>query len=574
MRERVSLAAIGAAQGFAVWLLAESWPEAHAARAIFVGILTFLVTSAAVLHFAWTSEHVVRLLALAAATGMVYGLIATWVGGGLADDNAVSDAGGERVTTWILASVVTLYVLGPFLQIHQRTGRRVFAYEDLFLHSWNNFFVALIGALFAGALWVVLLLWAELFELIGIQVFGDLFSEPLFVYVATGAAVGFGIALGRESERIVATLRTITLNVFTGLLPLVCFVALLFLAALPLTGLEPLWKTERASSLLLAWVVVSVLFFNAVYQEGARAEPLPRPLRRLVEAGLIAMSGFLAVSAWGLWLRVDQYGLTPARMWAVLLWIVLAAYALGYAGAAIGRGLPWLPAVRPVNRAVAWLVIALGLLVHTPVLDPLGWSARSQYRRIVEGRVPAAGFDYGFLRFQLGREGAERFEQVASLESHPEIEAVRAGVARAREVETYWDWKRQGESSRAGKAIGALAKEVAAPPGLVEKIRRTSEVEADRCSEGECMLFSAELSGDGPGEWILASSVYGSSRLHVFSQDQSGSFVYLGELATSNDLATVQSVATAIREGRFESVPPIHRDLLIDGSRYWLVPPR
>ncbi len=77
--------------------------------------------------------------------------------------------------------------------------------DDLFLHWWNHFFVALIKALFAGALWIVLLLWAALFDVIGIEVFGDIFSELLFVYVVTGAAVGFEIALGRESEWIVAS---------------------------------------------------------------------------------------------------------------------------------------------------------------------------------------------------------------------------------------------------------------------------------------------------------------------------------------------------------------------------------
>jgi hypothetical protein len=573
MSDRIGLAAVGVAQGLAVWLLVEGWPEAHHWRALCVGLLTFVAVSAAVLHFAWTGERIARLLLLASATGMVYALVASWLGLELPQEGALSRAGDRRILTWVQASVVTLYVLGPFLQIHQRSGRLTFPYDDLFLHSWNNFFVALVGALFTGALWAVLLLWGALFKLIGIEFFADVFAENLFVFPVTGAAVGFGLALGRESQRVVATLRGITLRVFAGLIPLVCFVALLFLATLPVTGLGPLWETDHASHLLLTWVAVTVLFFNAVYQEGCRAEPLPRLARRLVEAGLVAMVGFLSISAWGLWLRIDQYGLTPPRIWAVLLWVVLAAYALGYAGAVLRRGSPWLPAVRPVNRAVAWLVVGLGLLAHTPVLDPMGWSARSQYQRLVSGRVAAEQFDYGYLRFQLARAGTERFEQLALLGAHPELEAIRAGVARAREAAGYWEWKEQEKPGPDLQGLEILTAGGRVPEGLLDAIRRTPELRGQRCVSGQlCTLFAAEI-GSGPGEeWILALGVAPFAAMHVFGRSEAGRFTYWGRLQSPSAPQESLDLGSAIRKGRVQSVPSRYRDLLIDGTRYRLVP--
>ncbi len=574
MRERIGLAVVGAVQGCAVWLLVEGWPEAHAARAVCVGVLTFVAVSAAVLHFAWTGERIVRLLVLAAATGVAYALVATWVGLGIAPEGAVSRAGDNRILTWIHASLVTVYVLGPFLQIYQRSGRLTFPYDDLFLHSWNNFFVALVAALFTGALWTVLLLWAALFGLIGIDFFGDLFTEELFVFPVSGAAVGFGLALGRESERVVAALRSITLKVFTGLLPLVCFVALLFLATLPVTGLDPLWDTDHASHLLLAWVAVTVLFLNAVYQEGRRAAPLPRPARWLVEAGLLAITGFLFISVWGLWLRIDQYGFTPPRVWAVLLWVVLAAYALGYAGAVLRRGSPWLPAVRPVNRAVAWLVVVVGLLAHTPVLDPMGWSARSQYQRLQSGRVAAEQFDYGYLRFQLGRAGTDRFEQLAHLDAHPEIEAIRAAVARARKATGYWEWKEQEKPGMDLQGLEVLAPGVTvAPDRLLDEIRRTRELGGQQCvSEQLCTLFAAEISDGPPDEWVLALGDPRWPMLYVFGQEEAGGYTYRGILQASGTAPESLDLGFAIREGRVRSVPSPHRDLLIEASRYRFVP--
>ncbi len=44
------------------------------------------------------------------------------------------------------------------------------------------------------------------------------------------------------------------------LLPVVSFVALLFLVVLPWTGLAPLWDTGHASPVLLGIVVLLVLF--------------------------------------------------------------------------------------------------------------------------------------------------------------------------------------------------------------------------------------------------------------------------------------------------------------------------
>jgi hypothetical protein len=78
--ERIVLTGIGAAQGVAFWLLIESWPEGHAARALFASLLTFLSVATAASHFAWTGRRHVRLLALASATAGVYAAVALWVG--------------------------------------------------------------------------------------------------------------------------------------------------------------------------------------------------------------------------------------------------------------------------------------------------------------------------------------------------------------------------------------------------------------------------------------------------------------------------------------------------------------
>jgi hypothetical protein len=220
---------------------------------------------------------------------------------------------------------------------------------------------------------------------------------------------------------------------------------------------------------------------------------------------------------------------------------------------------------------VAWLVVALGLLAHTAALDPLGWSARSQLDRLVEGRVPAEGFDYGYLRFQLGREGAERFEELARLEAHPEIDEIRKGVEGAREADTYWAWQSQQKRAPLLDAVVVVPEGAQAPPGLFEAIQAGPGLQGTQCpSEAPCTLFEAPLLVGEPEAWVLASGREGWPLMQVFGRDGEGSFVHRGSLRPRGEAA--RGFAASLREGKFEAAPSPYRDLLIDGVRYRLEP--
>jgi len=573
LRERLGLAAAGGAHGLAIWLLVEAWPESPAARAAAVSLLTFLAVTALVFHFAWTGRARGRLLAVTLGTGLLYAAVAGWVGASLPGETLASRADEGRAWTWLAASLVTLYVLGPFLQIHQRTGKIHFPYRDLFLHGWNNFFVALVGGLFVNALWAVLLLWAALFELVGIDFFKEFFREPAFVWPVTAAAAGFGIALGRESERVVSTLRKVTLALFRGLLPLVAFVALIFLAALPFTGLDALWSTNHASQLLLTWVALTVLFLNAVYQDGSGEETPSRPVRWLVEAALLAMTAYVVISVHGISLRIEQYGLTPRRFWIVLSAVVLGSYAFGYAFAVVRRGRPWLRAVRAVNLLVALLVVALGLLAHTPLLDPIGWSARSQIARLADGRVAAADFDYGFLHFQLGREGEAGLGELEALADHPEIATIRDGVAKARAAESYWAWQQRHGPAFGEDLFHVLPPGSELPEGLLDAARADSPIAVNgACADARyCAAFAVELDGRAPPEWVLAVIRYNWTQLYVLARRETG-FEYLGQLEHGSRPPKPAEIEASLEALEYRAADPVVRDLLIGETRYRLVP--
>src|SRR3546814_4773459 len=119
-----------------------------------------------------------------------------------------------------------------------------------------------------------------------------------------------------------------------------------------------------------------------------------------------ALVGLAAYAAYAIYLRIDQHGLTPDRVWIAVTVAVLALHALAYL-VSLAWGSPWMTRCRQANVGIAGLVALIALALQTPFADPYRLSAADQYRRLAEGVVDPQVFDYGFLKFELGAAGRE-----------------------------------------------------------------------------------------------------------------------------------------------------------------------
>ena len=560
---RRALAVTGGLQGLAFWLLTDHWPDDPRRAALFVAGTTFLLVSALVLHFARSGVQRARLLALATGTGLVFAAVAGWVGWQLPGADAPHAGDANRVQSFAVAGGIALYALGPFLQIFQASGRLRFPYPDLVRHAWNNFFVAGLGLLFALALWIVLALWAGLFELIGVDFFEDLFFDDPFYSAITGAALAYGVAAGHESHRVIATLRGLTQALFRGLAPLLAAVTLAFLASLPFTGLVPLFEADSAASIVMGWIAAHLLLLNAIYLDGSEKPPLATPLRRLVEAGALLAPALAAIGLYAIWLRIEQHGLTPDRMFAAVISGVLALYSVGYATAVALRGEPWLPALRRVNETFAWGVIAICLALHTPLLDPIAWSLRSQLGRLASGSVQPEEFDYAFLRFELGGAGHAALEALGTDEVHAEQ------VERVLALDHYWRWQ-------AGSTPASFARIPADSPwpdGLLEALRTGSAGFLQVCETANpCLVVGVDLDGDGRQEQLVAHPNT-AKRASVLGRDGPDQpWKTLGAMQGPGDDWSDPSWLHAIGAGEATPIPPRHRDLELANGRAVFVP--
>ncbi|HYM17855.1 MAG TPA: hypothetical protein VEU06_04775, partial [Micropepsaceae bacterium] len=132
---------------------------------------------------------------------------------------------------------------------------------------------------FAGVFWGLLWLGAGLFELIKIRFVTDLIEHRWFAIPASTLAVAVAIHITDVQVELVRGLRTLGLTLLSWLLPLMTLIVAGFLVTLIFTGLQPLWDTRFATTLLLLACTALIVLINATYREGD-AERAPSMMLR------------------------------------------------------------------------------------------------------------------------------------------------------------------------------------------------------------------------------------------------------------------------------------------------------
>ena len=548
-RNRLLLAAVGLAQGYVYWRLTFG----DARDGVWPMVIASLVTTVALtVQYAWDGRHAARLLAGVVALAVPLTTVTWWVWAQLPGH------GDEyRVGTWSVAYGVALYVLMPFVQLFQANGRLHFPYPGLFRHSWNNFFIGFVAWTFAAVFWALIGLWAMLFKLVGIEFFFDVFFSRPFLIMASTTIAGAGIAIGRETDTVTNMLRRVTLAQFRALMPILIVIVLLFVAALPLTGVAPLWATKRASALLLCLIGAVILFLNAVVQDGEGEPPYPAWLRRALEAAVLVTPVLCVLLVWAIGLRIAEHGLTPDRVYVVVFAAIASLYAVGYAAAVLWRRGRWLALLQPTNVAMALLVATLAILLHTPLLDPLAWSARHQESRLMRGVVAPDQFDYAVLG-RLGREGAAALQRLAALEGHPEAERIR----RAARVRQAPGWTLTVEHV-------SLVGGVDPPTDLFGAIRAEDEAIALHCvRDGGCALFALDVILGGDTEYcLLAPGRFpAGTDLACWETTATGwRRIYLIPESPQQDPGTLRQ---SVEAGGAETIAPRFRDIRIGDTTF------
>lgn len=561
---RFTLAAVGLVQGVVFWIVIKFWPETTHAVAVVVALLFFVSICGLIIQLAWTGYNKQRVIAVAAVIAGLLALISLWVWWQIPAKGASFAGDDYRQFTLIPACIIALYILLPFIQIFQLDGRLTFPYTALFRHSWNNFYIIVIGLLFAGIFWGLIGLWAGLFSMIGIALFKDIFFSTPFISITLPAMFGYGIALGKDNEKIINTLLRISFAVYRTLTPLLAFIALLFLVVLPFTGLQPLWNTKFASPLLLTLLALIILFVNAVFQDGETDVPYPKWVRYGIDGMLLAMPVFSGICLYSVYLRIDQYGLMPDRFYVIIFALITGLYGIGYSFAALKQSNVWIGLIRPINIGISLFVASIALLIHTSALGPLSWSAKNQYERLLQGRADAKDFDYGALRFKLGHVGSAKLNDLAKLNSHPQAEIIRSKVDMVNRASSYYDFQNSASPVFTVEQLNVFTPSGRLPDGLIETIASEFKYMIGDCmKEKKCAVISMNLDNDSQDEYLFVPP--GKYHLiYLYDQDKNQMWHREGSYEfKSGSMPDRARIIEAIRKSKVKAIEAEYKDFKI-----------
>lgn len=330
----------------------------------------------------------------------------------------------------LVSALLTVAIAAPLFQGWRDDGERRWRipYPATHDRAWANVCLWFAAWGFVGVSFLLAWLLAMLFNLIGIDTLEDLLQEEWFALALAGTAFGGAVGLLRDHERVVSLIQRVAMLVLSVLAPVLAVGLVLFLLALPFTGLDALWETTKATTpILLSCVIGALILANAVIGDGDEDEPRLRVLRWSAMALGATILPLAVIAAISTGLRIDQYGFTPTRLWAATFTGIACAFGLAYAFSLIrGRASRWTELVRPANMRLALGLCGLAFLLSTPIISFGAIATRDQVARLEAGRVSPDKFDWAALRFDFGPAGAKAVRKLATAGKAPEIRSAAA----------------------------------------------------------------------------------------------------------------------------------------------------
>ena len=455
--------------------------------------------------------------------------------------------------TFAFVFTVAIASFKALMYLQQRANGVALSYPVLFTNSWRNFLVGILGALFTLIFWLILLLWGQLFKVIGIEFFMELFTEDWFAIPVLTIAFGMGIVLFRRLTRVIDNITQLLHWLIKLLLPLVVIVALVFLAALPFTGLAPLWDTGSGTALLLWLLALTLFFINAVYQDGREVDPYPALLHRAIYVGVCATPVIAALALYGLVLRLQQYGWTVERCWAFVTWLVLTLFSLGYVVGIARRRDEWTAALARVNTGMGLIVLAIMVLANSPLLDFRKISLASQLERVETGEIELADFDFWYAKTHLARPGYLAMEAMKTDigDSDPELVAAIANPTRQ-------------FNALSANAIDAVWEKMIYRPEpftVPLELRRVIEAHFGFNRDADTVLVQTDLDDDGAYEYALLMLTRNTPtaimNAQLFHRDESGwNASYLNHAYRGNESLREQVLngEISLREPKYKNI--------------------
>ncbi|MBB1339300.1 DUF4153 domain-containing protein [Pseudoalteromonas sp. SR44-2] len=387
-----------------------------------VSLITFSMSFPLLMLMTVNKNNIKTSLLLILPFSLLLSLLGAYVGFQQEPQEYVSN--NTLMSVFIFTSLIAGFK--GLMYIQQFGSSENISYSRLFKLSWRNFIIFGECWLFVLIFWGILNLGAALFDILDIEFFSELLRNEWFWIPTLTLAFAFASVIFRKLLNIEDNIAFLLQTLIKFLLPVLSVISLGFLATLPFTGLNKLWETG-SGSLLVMWLQVLTLFFvNTVYKDDSSVRPYHMLLHRLVFISVALLPVYSVISAYGIYLRVEQHGLTVDRCWGILIWFLLACFSFSYLVGIITKRDNWLEPLSKINIVMGWVVLVSMLAVNSPLLNFQSLSTNSQIARLNANKVTIEKFDYYYFEHSLGRQGylAMQLLKQKIETSHPEQYAI------------------------------------------------------------------------------------------------------------------------------------------------------
>jgi len=593
---------IGALQGLLLWwlsgaLIDRTWPATSAVW--YTTLLLSVVYLPPIVYGLSPWAERPRTWILVAAAGLL--LLGAGVHHGRHIDLLpVTDPyGGVSSFPLLLLALVFLFHAVPFAQVYLDTGRWRPDYSLLFSHTWRNALQLALAGLFTGVFWILLRLGLELFDMIGIHSPKALFSEDPRLSVLVAAIVyGVGFHMAGSADRLLLALRQQVLTLLKWLALVATLILVLFTVALVIRAPSLIAEHKHVvrASWLLWLTIITVYVYNAAYQDGRNPEPYPAVAGKILRFAAPLLTLISGMALYALIVRVNAYGLTVARIWALVVALIALSYAMTYTWAALRPG-PWMGGMGHANVGVALVLLAALALMLSPALPPERLASRSMAWHLANDPRAITAETLRALRFESGVYGIEQLRSLASARTgNPVLRTLATSTLAAqrpypwRDIATpkvdadalvFETFPRGSLVDEELRTVIASGMSAYVPPYARQEVDPESQPTPKLDANGNLLIRSAECTAKAPCPALFVDLdndrhpevvAFYSGFPHAFRQQDTHWTLLVITPANSTPCRNCSDARLMgeLRAGHFQTLEPVWKRLEIGGQR-WVV---
>ena len=322
---------------------------------------------------------------------------------------------------------MAVFFLMPFFQCRIATWSWRIPYSEIFFQFCRNVFLLFQASIVIVVFWGLLVTAGLLFELVGLTGIPLLLFNPVIALPLTSVTIAISITVAIKHPGIDSLGRWL-LSVFAWLLPFFSVLSIIFVIYLPFSGLQRLWSTGQASTLIILLQFGTIILANAAWLDGNKTAFENKYVNILAQSSLLCLPVYTGLSIYSVSLRIMQYGLTVDRVHAMFLVVITGIWGIGYSVALLMKHWPsW---IGRVNMTAIMILAIITSAMNSPLLDPFRLASQNQLSRLQSGEILPEDFDYIYTRFNLGRYGSHVLSELSKSESS----RVRQGVESALSV--------------------------------------------------------------------------------------------------------------------------------------------